>query len=133
MHDKLKIAVERQNEQELVECLAFGSINEVDACCYNSIEKALLGTWHSQHEDLLSTIIMKRLADDRFVEPILNIALHRQPFRWYDDELEPTLRKCVHALMTIDSDKSHQALKQLESLGNDNVKLTLELYNQNRT
>lgn len=54
--------------------------------------------------------------------------LNQEQFRWYDDELEATLRKCVHALKTINTEKSNQALKQLEDLNNDNVKYALEIW-----
>ena len=128
MKDKLKKAVENQDEQELIRCLDFRNSGKIDIDCYDSIEKALIGTWHSQHEDLVNTIYLENLTDDRFVEPILNIALNKQRFRWYDDELEATLRKCVHALKTINSKKSNSALEKLKDLNNDNVKIVLEMY-----
>jgi DNA repair photolyase len=68
------------------------------------------------------------LRDDRLVEPILNIAIDRDHFRWYDDELEATLRKCVHALKTINSDISNSAIEKLKELNNENVKYVLEMY-----
>lgn len=129
MKDMLKKAVESENEQELIECLDLNQIKKIEPNQYDLIEKALIGTWHSQHEDLENTIYLEKISDDRFVEPILNIALNREVFRWYDDELEATLRKCVHALKTIDSEKSNQAIKTLEGLNNNNVKITLEMYN----
>lgn len=76
----------------------------------------------------MNTIHLENLIDDRFVEPILSIALNKKIFRWYDDELESTLRKCVHALKTIDTKKSNEALEKLENLNNDNVKFALEMY-----
>src|SRR6478609_10936225 len=114
MKDKLKKAGENQDEQEIIRFLDFRNSGKIDIDCYDSIEKALIGTWHSQHEDLVNTIYLKNLTDDRFVEPILNIALNKQRFRWYDDELEATLRKCVHALKTINSKKSNSALEKLK-------------------
>jgi len=128
MKDKLKKAVENQDEQELKRCLDFGNSGKIDSDCYDSIEKALIGTWHSQHEDLVNIIYLENLTDDRFVEPILKIALNKQRFRWYDDELEATLRKCVHALKTINSKKSNSALEKLKDLNNDNVQIALEMY-----
>lgn len=128
MKDKLKKAVENQNEQELIKCFDFINSGKISSDCYDCIEKALIGTWHSQHEDLVNTIYLEKLIDDRFVEPILNIALDKQRFRSYDDELEATLRKCVHALKTINSKKSNNALEKLKDLNNDNVKITLEMY-----
>jgi len=128
MKDKLKKAVESENEQKLIKCLHISNHNKFDTDSFEYIEKALIGTWHSQHEDLVHTIFLENLRDDRFVEPILNIALNRERFRWYDDELEATLRKCVHVLKTINSDISKSALEKLKDLNNDNVKFVLEMY-----
>ena len=128
MKDRLQNAVESENEQELIKCLDFGQSNNIDASYYNLIEKALLGTWHSQHEDLVNTIYLENLIDDRFVEPIFNIAINKEIYRWFDDELESTLRKCVHALKIINSEKSNDTLEKLEKLNNENVKFALEMY-----
>ena len=127
MKKSLKIAVEKESEEDLITCLDYRTKN-IDYDQYELIEKALSGRWHSQHEDLLNAVYLQNLKDDRFVGPILEIALNREIFRWYDDELESTLRKCVHALKTIDSAKSNNALKRLEELNNDNVKHALEMY-----
>ena len=128
MKETLKKAVQSESELELIKFLDFEQREEIDKDQYDWIEKALLGTWHSQHEDLVNVIYLENIKDDRFVEPILKIALNGEVFRWYDDELESTIRKCVHALKTIDSEKSNQALKQLEGLNNDNVRSILEMY-----
>ena len=128
MNKSLKIAVEKQSEKDLIKSLDFKKTKDIDSSQFDLIEKALIGKWHAQHEDLVNTIYLGSLKDDRFVEPILDIALDRETFRWYDDELESTLRKCVHALKTIDSEKSNAALKRLEELNNDNVKYALEMY-----
>ncbi len=128
MKDKLKRAVETENEQELIKCLSFSNQDKFDDNSFEYIEKALIGNWHSQHEDLVNTIYLQNLRDERFVEPIVNIALDRERFRWYDDELEATLRKCVHALKTIRSDASESALEKLKDLNNDNVTFALEMW-----
>lgn len=128
MNKSLKIAVEKESEEDLIKCLDYRKAKNIDSRQYDLIEKALSGKWHSQHEDLVNTIYLESLQDDRFVDPILEIALNREIFRWYDDELESTLRKCVHALKTIDSVKSNNALKRLEELNNDNVKSALKMY-----
>ncbi|WP_254562305.1 hypothetical protein [Dyadobacter diqingensis] len=128
MKDELKNATKNEDEQELIKCLDFIHSGQLDSKCYDYIQIALTRTWHSQHEDLLNTIYLEKLSDDRFVQPILNIALDRERFRWYDDELEATLRKCVHVLKTINSENSNRALEQLEQLNNDNIKITLEMY-----
>ncbi|CAL2089836.1 conserved hypothetical protein [Tenacibaculum sp. 190524A05c] len=128
MNETLKIAVENENEEILVKCLDFKKTKKIDSSQYDLIEKALSGKWHNQHEDLLNTIYLDNLKDDRFVEPILDIALNGEVYRQHDDELESTLRKCVHALKTIDSEKSKTAIRRLKELNNDNVKYALEIY-----
>ena len=124
MKDKLKKAIDNEDERELIKSLDFRHSGEIDSECYDYI----VGTWHRQHEDLVNTVYLENLIDDRFVDPILKIALNKESFRLYDDELESTLRKCVHALKTINSEKSSQALKKLEDLNNDNVVIVLEMY-----
>ncbi|GGH27433.1 hypothetical protein FAZ19_18985 [Sphingobacterium alkalisoli] len=128
MRDELQQAVENESEQDLIKCLDYRRSNEIDSNLYYLIEKALIGMWHSQHEDLVNIIYLANLKDDRFVEPIFNIAMNKEIFRWYDDELESTLRKCIHALKTIDSKKSNEALEKLKKTNNDNVKYALEMY-----
>lgn len=128
MKDELKKYVEGKDEQGLIRCLDFNNLSKFDSGCFEYIEKALVGTWHSQHEDLVNTIYLGNLRDDSFVEPILNIAFERDHFRWYDDELEATLRKCVHALKTINSEISNKALEKLINLNNENVKIALDMY-----
>lgn len=128
MNKSLKIAVEKESEEDLIKFLDFRKTKVIDSDLCDLIEKALSGKWHSQHDNIVNTIYLENLKDDRFVDPILEIALNREVFRWYDDELESTLRKCVHALKTINTEKSNNALKRLEELNNDNVKYALEMY-----
>lgn len=128
MKNQLQKAVESEDEQELIKCLDLKRSGKFDSNCYEYIEKALVGTWHNHHEDLVNAICLMNLIDDRFVDPILNIALNKERFRWYDDELEATLRKCVHALRTINSAVSKSALQKLKDLNNENVKFALEVY-----
>lgn len=128
MKNSLQKAIDNESEEDLKEFLAFRNRNKIDSNLYSLFEKALTATWHSQHEDLVGTIWLANLRDDRFVEPILNIAINKEIFRWYDDELESTLRKCVHALKTIDSKKSNEALEQLKKMNNNNVGSALEVY-----
>ncbi len=128
MKKSLKIAVENESEADLIKYLGYRKLKNFNSVQYDLIVKALSGRWHSQHEDLVNTVYLQSLKDDRFVGPILEIAWNREIFRCYDDELESTLRKCVHALKTIDSEKSNNALKRLEELNNDNVKHVLQMY-----
>ena len=124
----LKIVIEKKSEKDLIEFLDFKNSFYIDSSQFDMIELALTSRWHSQHEDLVNTIYLEELKDDRFVDPIFEIALNRRIFRPYDDELESTLRKCVHALKIIDSEKSNAALKKLEELNNDNVRIILDMY-----
>lgn len=130
MKEILKRAIVNESEQDLIKCLDFNKEEEINSEQYYLIEKALIAKWHSQHEDLVNTIYIESLKHDGFVEPILNIALNREIYRWYDDELESTLRKCVHALKTIDSNKSINALEKLKTLNNENVNSILEMYKE---
>ena len=124
----LQNAIENENEEELINYLDFENSGKIDSDHYGLIEKALLATWHEQHEDLVNTIYLENLIDDRFVEPILQIALNKDTYRPLDSELESTLRKCVHALKTINSKKSNEALEKLRSLNNENVQYALDMY-----
>lgn len=128
MSKLLKIAVEKESEEELIECLDFKKIKDIDSSQYNLIEKALYAKWHNQHEDIVNIIYLESLKDDRFVKPILDIALNKEIFRPYDDDLESTLRKCVHALKSIETAKSTIALERLKEMNNKNVEYALEMY-----
>lgn len=59
MKDTLRKAVESESEQELIKCLDFRQTKKITSNQYDLIEKALIGTWHSQHEDLVNTIYLK--------------------------------------------------------------------------
>lgn len=123
---KLKHAVENQNEDQLIECLDFR--NKFDLIDYEWVEKALIGTWHGQHEDLVNTIYLDNLIDDRFVDPIVDIALKADTYRPFDFDLESCLRKCIHALKTINSTKALEAIENLKQLNNSNIAFALEMY-----
>lgn len=123
---KLKQAVANQNEDQLVECLDFR--NKFDLSDYEWIERALIGTWHGHHEDLVNKIYLDNLIDDRFVDPIVDIALKADIYRPYDFDLESCLRKCIHALKTINSAKALQAIEDLKKLNNSNIGFALEIY-----
>ncbi len=128
MKNKLQIAVENENEQSLINALSIYESKKINLDSYHWIELALIGTWHSRHEDLVNIIYLQNLRDDRFIEPIVKIALNKDIFRWYDDEMEATLRKCVHALKTLDSIKANEALEILINMNNENVIYALDMY-----
>ncbi|MBW3127438.1 hypothetical protein [Hymenobacter profundi] len=58
----------------------------------------------------------------------MKIAQMAEIYRPFDDEMESTLRKCIHALMGIQTTKAHKAIKSLSNTGNKNVKYALENY-----
>lgn len=125
---KLQKAIDNEDEEFLIDYLDiknFGKINEEH---YDLIKKTLLGTWHTQHEDIVNTIYLENLTDERFIEPILEIAIKKDIYRSLDSDLESTLRKCVHVLKMINSQESNEAIEKLKSLNNDNVKNVLETY-----
>jgi hypothetical protein len=68
------------------------------------------------------------MKDNRFILPLLEIAHNGEMYRPYDDELEPTLRKCIHALKTIGTDEASRAITTLVETGNANVKYALANY-----
>jgi hypothetical protein len=91
---------------------------------YKSILKELvLATWHQSHEDIVSYI--SELKDDDFTDDLYEIAISPETYRQYDDGLEATLRKCVHALKAINSSHANERLEQLKAMGNENVHYAL--------
>ena len=128
MKNLLKNALEQESEVDLIKYIEFIDLRKIENFHFDLIEIALVATWHNQHEDLVNIVYLNNLKDDRFVQPILNIALNRDIFRAYDDEMESTLRKCVHALKTINSKKSNEALEKLQNLNNHSIMYALEIY-----
>jgi hypothetical protein len=130
MIKRLDQAIETQNVQELQSCITdlYNQSSPIDKIYYPKIEKLLVETWHYEHEDIIGLIWLKDLKDNRFINPIMLIAQERETYRPYDDEMESTLRKCVHALKTIGTEQSNLAIKELVDCGNENVKYALESY-----
>lgn len=122
--------IDEQNEAHLRTFIAdlFNDTKEISKDFYPRIEKLLVDKWHREHEDIVGMIWLRDLKDNRFINPILTIAEQGEIYRPFDDELESTLRKCVHALKTIGTKESDLALDKLISLGNENVKYALENY-----
>jgi len=130
MLKELDHAIEARNAQKLQVCIAglFDQTDPIDNHYYPKIEQLLFARWHHEHEDIIGLIWLRNLKADRFVDPIMLVAQQKDIYRPYDDELESTLRKCVHALKMIDSELSNSALKKLLSTGNQNVKHAFENY-----
>ena len=49
MNKLLKIAVEKESEEDLIKCLDYRKTKNIDSSQYDLIEKALSRRWHSQH------------------------------------------------------------------------------------
>lgn len=130
MIKRINRAIEKQSEFILERCLIdlFSQSKKIDELLYSTIEKIMFMKWYHQHEGIVNMIYLKNLKDNRFVIPIMEIAQNREIYRPFDDELESTLRKCVHALKMIDSNDSIQALEVLVKTGNENVRFALGNY-----
>jgi hypothetical protein len=130
MINRIDQAIETENEAELQNCIAalFDQTAAIEKIYYPKIEKLMLERWHHQHEEIVALIWLRQLRDNRFVEPIMLIASGRALYRPFDDEMESTLRKCVHALKIIATEQSDTALRKLVDTGNENVRYTLKNY-----
>src|SRR5690242_10575775 len=108
MLNRLLQAVEEKNQEKLRNSLAslYGQSTEIDKSLYPIIERLLFENWHHEHEDIVGMIWLDDLKDNRFIDPIMAIAQQPEVYRPFDDELESTLRKCVHALKTIGTNES---------------------------
>jgi hypothetical protein len=90
------------------------------------LKKIITEKWHDIHEDIVDYVY--EFKDDIFTDDLYQIAIDRDSYRKYDDELESTLRKSVHALKAINSKRSNDRLKALIDTGNENVMYALENY-----
>ena len=127
---RLDKAIDGDDEEGLQSCIAelFNQPQEISKDFYPRIEKLLTEKWHHEHEDLVGMIWLKDLKDNRFVNPIMTIAEQGEVYRPEDYDLEPALRKCVHALKTIGTEESNLAIERLLDSGNENVQYALENY-----
>ncbi len=103
----------------------------IDESFTKLISQLLTETWHDEHEDLVHTIYFDNLKDDIFTEPLYKIATEPDVYRRYDDELEPTLRKCIHALKIINTEKANIYIEKLKNTNNSNVDMALSMYKNN--
>ena len=106
--------------------LALARQDGMDEAYKPILKELVLATWHKSHEDIVSCI--GELKDDDFTDDLYTIAITPEPYRQYDDELEATLRKCVHALKAINSNNANERLHQLKATGNENVRYALQQY-----
>lgn len=115
-----------KDPEDLEFYLAIGQQDGMDEAYKPILKELVLATWHESHEDIVGYI--GELKDDDFTDDLFKIATTPQPYREYDDELEATLRKCVHALKAINSNHANERLEQLKATGNKNVLYALQQY-----
>ena len=124
----LEAAIADENVTKLRFCMAASFRDGLDAAYADNFYKVILATWHEEHQDLVDAVCI--LKDERFCEPLLEIALNKFLYRKFDDKFEATLRKCVHALKAIDTEKANAMLMQLIATGNPNVEHALAQYHK---
>lgn len=126
--DFFKDAIDDSNSKKLTFCIRACSRDGIDSDYIDFFESIILADWHEEHENIVD--IIYQFKDDRFSEALKSIALNKSKYRKYDDENESTLRKCIHALKAIDSEKSNRILAELKAIKNPNVEYALEIYNE---
>lgn len=126
--DFFKDAIDNSDAKKLTFCIGASLRDGIDIDYIDSFESIILADWHEQHEDIVD--IIYQFKDDRFSDALKSIALNKYEYRKYDDENESTLRKCVHALKAINSEKSNRILTELKATKNPNIKYALEIYNE---
>ena len=123
---RIQATINNQEPEDLRFYLAVVYCDGIDKDYKPLFKQLILSTWHNEHETLVDLIY--ELKDDDFTDDLYKIAVTPEPYRKWDDELEATLRKCVHALKAINSTKANKRLKELKLMGNDNVRYALEMY-----
>jgi hypothetical protein len=118
--------INNNDPEDLEFYLAFAHQDGIDKSYKSIFKQLILAKWHSCHEDVVEYI--GELKDDDFTDDLYIVATTPDPYRKFDDELEATLRKCVHALKAINSTKSHEKLEQLRITSNPNVRIALDQY-----
>ncbi len=121
-------SIETKNSETLLLALNYTYKENIDHDYVNYISKLLPETWHEEHEELINLIWLHNLNDDVFSDSIYNIAIHAETYRKFDDDNEPTLRKCIHVLEAINSEKSNLYIEKLKQTNNPNVSFALENY-----
>ena len=122
-------AIEAKNYEMLLRALNYTFKEKIDKDYVNYFISLLPETWHEEHEEIINLIWLHNLNDDVFSDVLYLIAVNPETYRKYDDENESTLRKCIHVLKQINSEKSNQYIEKLKSLNNPNVYFALENYN----
>jgi hypothetical protein len=122
-------AIETKSNEMLLRALNFTYNEQIDKDYVNYFKRLLPEIWHEEHEEIITLIWLHNLNNNVFSDVLYLIAIHPETYRKYDDENESILRKCIHVLKEINSEKSNQYIEKLKSLNNPNVYFALENYN----
>jgi len=122
-------AIANQDEKKLQFCIAVAFRGGLDNDYSDIFYTIILDTWHEEHEDIVD--IVTNYKEERFCDALLKIASDESTYRKFDDENESTLRKCVYALVAINTKKSKEILNKLIETKNPNIQYALDMYKQN--
>jgi len=128
IHNIINESIAYKDKTKLKFALITAYTDGIDRSYIKLISILLDETWHNEHEDLVNVIYLYNLDDDIFTDSLYQIAMEPDTFRKYDDELESTLRKCVHALKVINSEKANIYIEKLKNSKNSNVDSVLSMY-----
>lgn len=120
----LESAVSGKDIQKLRFSIAMAFRDGLDKGYSDIFYKIILETWHEEHEDIVDLIF--DFKEERYCDALLKIALEDKIYRKFDDENESTLRKCVNALVAINTKKSKDILEKLILTKNPNVIYALD-------
>jgi hypothetical protein len=121
-------SIQNSDSKKLSFCIGASFRDGIDSDYIIFFERTILADWHEEHEDIVG--IIYQFKDDRFSNALNEIALNESKYRKNDTELESTLRKCVHALKAINSERSNEILVNLRKTKNPNIEFALEVYNE---
>ncbi len=121
-------SIRNSDSKKLGFCIGASFQDGIDSDYIIFFEQTILADWHEEHEDIVD--IIYQFKDERFSNALKEIAMNESKYRKNDTELESTLRKCVHALKVINTDKSNEILADLRKTKNPNIEFALEMYNE---
>ncbi|MFA6246006.1 MAG: hypothetical protein WC615_03635 [Mucilaginibacter sp.] len=130
IHNIINEAIAHQDKVQLQFALNIAYRDGIDNSYIKLIAQLLTATWHEEHEDLINTIYLDNLNDNIFTDPLYKIATEPDRYRKNDDEMESTLRKCIHALKMINSGEANTYIEKLKNAKNSNVDMALSVYNK---